>query len=720
MRVGFRRVEIRDRAMLINGKRVMIKGVCRHDHDDEGGKTVPRERMRQDVVTMKRFNINAVRTSHYPNDPYFLDLCDEYGLYVIDEANIEAHALHNLICRDPRYAPAFLDHMMNMVQRDKNHPCIYAWSLGNESGGGPNHDAIAGWTRGADPTRLLHYEGGLSKAQCKFDWGTDPTRPITWDDVHRLTDIVCPMHMAIDEMTEWCRTTKDWRPMIVCEFAHAMGNGSGALGEYYDAFENTPGLQGGFVWQWMDHGIKQRDAQGREYWAYGGDFGDQPNDANFLCDGLVWPDRTPHSGLYELKKLAQPVGMAAVEARAGRVRITNKQDFTTLAWLRGTWELSVNGKRVQAGETGLLRTPPGASEEVRVPFKPPVLTKGDECFLTMRFSVRGATPWCDAGHEVALGQFAVPLPARGRVAARKMSKAAMDFSENSRAVTVRGGRSEIVVSKKSGTLTSWRRDGCEMIVSGPRLNVWRAPTDNDGVKAWSGQEQKPLGRWLAAGLNDLKRSVRSFSARNEKGRRVVLEIVHHIAARGGNFEHREVVSILPTGEVAFQHFVVADKSLPDLPRIGMELTLMPALDRLEWFGNGPHESYADRKRGALVGRYEGSVAKQYVPYIMPQSHGNKTDVRWFSLRDGQRDGLMFSGGRRFDFSASHFTADDLFRALHTVELEPRPEVFVTMDHLQRGLGTSSCGPDALPKYRIPPGSFRFVFRMVPVNGENEP
>ena len=205
VRVGFRRVEIRDRAMLINGRRVMKKGVCRHDYDDEGGKTVPRARMLQDVLMMKRFSINAVRTSHYPNDPYFLDLCDEHGLYVIDEANIEAHALHNLICRDPRYAPVFLDHMMNMVQRDKNHPCIYAWSLGNESGGGPNHDAIAGWTRGADPTRLLHYEGGLSRAQCKFHWGTDPTQPITWDDTHRLTDIVRPMHMSIDEMTKWCQ-----------------------------------------------------------------------------------------------------------------------------------------------------------------------------------------------------------------------------------------------------------------------------------------------------------------------------------------------------------------------------------------------------------------------------------------------------------------------------------------------------------------------------------
>ena len=253
-----------------------------------------------------------------------------------------------------------------------------------------------------------------------------------------------------------------------------------------------------------------------------------------------------------------------------------------------------------------------------------------------------------------------------------------------------------------------------MLVSGPHLNVWRAPTDNDGVKAWSGQENKPLGRWLTAGLNDLRRTVQAFAVRKTKAGQAAIEIAHRVAAKGGGFEQRETLTFSPDGEIAFANVVDADPSLPDLPRVGLALTLPPALDQLRWFGNGPHESYADRKRGTLVGLYAGTVAEQYVPYIVPQSHGNKTDARWFTLTDRQGRGLRFSGDGLFEFSASHFHPDDLFRAAHTVELEPRPEVFVTVDHRQRGLGTSSCGPDTLPKYRIVPGKFRFTFRVRPV------
>ena len=331
---------------------------------------------------------------------------------------------------------------------------------------------------------------------------------------------------------------------------------------------------------------------------------------------------------------------------------------------------------------------------------------------------KAATGWCEAGHEIAVGQFAVPVTAHVITAKTKPRVATtISHSETSRAISICTERLEIFISKTSGALTSLRWDRREMLVCGPQLNVWRAPTDNDGVKRWSGQEQKPLGRWLAAGLNNLQRSVKSLSVRAEKKRRVAVEIVHLIAAKGGNFEHREVISFLPGGEIVFRHAVVADASLPDLPRFGVEFTSPPAMDRLKWYGNGPHESYADRKRGTHVGLYEGSVSDQYVPYIMPQSHGNKTDVRWFSLVDTGGNGLKFSGERRFEFSASHLTADDLFRALHTVELEPRPEVFVTMDHLQRGLGTSSCRPDTLPKYRIPPGKYQFTFRLQPIGGQ---
>ena len=716
VQVGFRRVEIRDRALLVNGRRVLIKGVNRHDHDDEGGKAVPREQMLQDVLTMKRFNVNAVRTSHYPNDPYFLDLCDRHGLYVLDEANIEAHAEHNLICRDPRFAPAFLDHMMNMVGRDRNHPCVYAWSLGNESGYGPNHDLIAAWTRRADPTRPLHYEGAISRVQSKFHWDTDPKRPVTWDDGRAVTDFVCPMHMSLDEMVTWRKESRDPRPMIVCEFSHAMGNGNGCLGEFYDAFQNTPGLQGGFIWQWIDHGLKQRAADGTEYWAYGGDFGDGPNDANFLCGGLVWPDRTPHSGLYELKRLAQPVGIEAADARARGLRITNKQDFTTLAWLLGTWTLEVNGVVQQSGKLPTLRTPPGASEVVRLPYHRPVAQPDDECFLTIRFAARAATPWCDAGHEVAAGQAAVPMTRRRAGARRRERGAVVEHSGDAVVVRVHAGELEAALSRAEGTFTSLRCAGRELLQVGPRLNVWRAPVDNDGIKAWSGQEHKPLGRWLKAGLNDLRRTLKTFSVQPAAGGKVAAEIVHWVAAAAGGIEHRETLTFAPDGSVLCQHVVTVDETLPDLPRLGVSLALSPNLTCLTWFGRGPHESYPDRKRGALVSRYESTVAQQYVPYIVPQDHGNHSDTRWFTLTDAAGVGLRFEAvnGELFEFSASHYHPDDLFRAAHTHEIQPRPEVLVTIDHRQRGLGSASCGPDTLPEYQIPPGTYRFAFRVRPL------
>ena len=343
--------------------------------------------------------------------------------------------------------------------------------------------------------------------------------------------------------------------------------------------------------------------------------------------------------------------------------------------------------------------------------------------MTIRFEAQKETPGCPAGHEVAFGQVAVPLPVRApgpTVRAATRAATALEVAEDNDGVTVRNDRLEAVVAKTDGTLTSLRWDGRELLASGPQLNVWRAPTDNDGIKAWTGQVDKPLGRWLAAGLNHLDRSVQTFVVRQAEAGRAVLEIAHRIVAKGGAFEQRETLSFSPDGEVTFANTVVADPSLPDLPRVGLALTLPPALKRLRWFGNGPHESYADRKRGTLVGLYEGSVAEQYVPYIVPQSHGNKTDVRWFSLVDKEGAGLLFSGNGLFEFSAGHYSADDLYRAAHTVDLEPRPEVFVTLDHRQRGLGTASCGPDTLPKYRIPPGTYRFTFRLRPTCGDVSP
>jgi beta-galactosidase len=342
VRIGFRRIEKRDRAILINGRRVMFKGVNRHDHDPVTGRTVSPETMLADVLLMKRHNINAVRTSHYPNDPRWLDLCDEYGLYVMDEANVECHAYQSssILARDPRWAAAMLDRSSRMVIRDKNHPCVLAWSLGNECGYGPSHDAMAGWIRSYDPTRLVAYEGSSKLGWCDMSegrrryFGIDlPGKQAGFAAL--TSDMIAPMYPDIESIAQWSEDPYgETRPLIMCEYSHAMGNSNGCLKEYWECIESHPGLQGGFIWEWLDHGIRQRDANGREYYAYGGDFGEKRHDANFCTDGLIWPDRTPHPAMREVKFCYQPVAVEpGPEART--LRVVNKYDFLDLGHLEG-------------------------------------------------------------------------------------------------------------------------------------------------------------------------------------------------------------------------------------------------------------------------------------------------------------------------------------------------------------------------------------------------
>jgi len=695
-RIGFRKIEIRDRQLLINGKRVMIKGVNRHDHDDTTGKAISRETMEADIRLMKQFNVNAVRTSHYPNDPYWLDLCDRYGLYVVDEANIESHAFLRELCRDPRYTDAFIERVRNMVERDKNHPSVIFWSLGNESGYGPSHAAAAGWVRRADPSRPLHFEGAISRH-----------RDEDWDRGHLVTDVVCPMYPPIQEMIEWSKGSRDWRPMILCEYSHAMGNSNGSLADYWAAFEKYPGLQGGYIWEWIDHGIRKIAPDGQAYWAYGGDFGDVPNDANFCIDGIVWPDRSPHPALYEFKYLAQPVRVEAVDLKRGRVRIVNKHDFINLDWLRGEWELTVEGKRVQSGKLPPLRIAPGKSLEVKLDLAEK--TPGER-FLNFRFYQRRDTLWAKAGHEVAWQQLALPS-IKLRAPAPKF-KNVVTAGEDRNLITLQVGYVRAVFDKTKGELIEFGR-GQNVILHGPRLNVWRAATDNDGIKLMlDKQRDKPLARWLALGLDKLTHSLDRIHLMRINGVPVV-EIVHRASGRGqlDDFQHIHRYTLLPSGELRVENTVHIGQDITDIPRVGVSMTLVPGLEQLEWFGRGPWENYCDRKASAMIGRYTSTVTRQYVPYIMPQEHGHKTDVRWLALSDASGHGLQVIGQPTIEFSASHFTTEDLYNARHTIDLRPRDEVLLYLDHRQRGLGTASCGPDTLEQYRLRESEYNFAYLL---------
>lgn len=704
-RVGFRRVEVRDRQLLINGAPVRIHGVNRHEHDDTRGKAVTREGMRRDAEVMKQFNVNAVRTSHYPNDPYWYDVCDEVGLYVFDEANIEAHAFYHELCCDTRYAPALFDRGVRMVERDKNHPSIIAWSLGNESGYGAPHDAIAAWMRHRDPSRVIHYEGAIT-----FDWSGG----------RAATDLVCPMYPEIAKLEAWAKAPAkgDPRPLIMCEYSHAMGNSNGCLGEYFDALDRHRGLQGGFIWEWVDHGLKQRTADGREFWAYGGDFGDEPSDKNFVCDGLVWPDRTPHPGLYEYKHLAQPVRVTAVDARRGKFRVENRRWFTSLADLRGEWELLADGVVVARGKLPRLTTAPRKTQDVALAWAERVSAGATEAHVTFRFRQARAAGGCPAGHEVAWQQIALPLPKRAakKVVLAKATRA-VEVSERADGWSIRASDTELSVNRAAGVIERWRVGGREIVTRGPLLNVWRAGTDNDGLKLFSEVKwgvSRVLTKWLEAGYDRVELRASEVSCRSASGGADV-RIAQRWFCPGarGEIVHVHTYRVSPNGEVAVENRFEVDPRLPELPRLGVSLVLPAGLEQLSWFGRGPWENYRDRNRAAVVARYASTVSEQYVPYIVPQEHGNKTDVRWLELGDGQGHGVRFTAAPRFEASASHFTAADLFAAKHTTDLTPRPEVHVNLDLVQRGLGTASCGPDTLPAYRVLPGRYRFAFTVSP-------
>jgi len=706
LKTGFRNVAIRDGELQVNGRSIMIKGVNRHEHDAVLGRVMTRERMVRDVETLKRFNFNAVRCSHYPDDPSWYDLCDEYGIYVLDEANIEAHANYSTLCRDPRWRNHFVERGTRMVLRDRNHPCIFGWSLGNESGYGPHHDEMAAAMRALDGNRVLHYEGERHGKRGERGWDCARGRGVA-------SDIICPMYSPLEDIEAWAADPdKDGRPFIFCEYAHAMGNSCGGLKEYWEAFERHDGLQGGFIWEWMDHGIRQTDEKGRPYWAYGGDFGEPIHDFSFCCDGMLSPDAKPHPCCYEFKKLAQPVGVSPVDLEQGIVAITNKQAFIGLEWLRGTWEILADGDVMEKGDMPDVDVAPGQTVEATLDLPRRECGEGEECHLVLRFKTRDKTPWCDAGHEVAWEQFELPC-APGKVETAGVPSGAVTLNEDGVELRVVSGDLEIVADRETATVCRVNFAGETVLEKGPILNLWRAATDNDGIRGWSGQEDKPMGQWLAEGLNDLQTETASLSTEQApEGVRLILERVHHGNGSEKRVSHRQVLTVRPGGEVRVDNTVDCDAGLPSLPRIGVSMRTPERFENVEWFGRGPWENHIDRNSGSPVGRYRGKVDDQFVDYVTPQENGNKSDVRWFSLDNG-RMGVRFTGEQRIEFSVRHFTDNDLFTSFHVNELQDRKraETHINLDHIQRGVGTGSCGPQTLQQYCVEPRQYNFTYSI---------
>ena len=694
-RTGFRNIRIHDRELLINGQPVLIKGVNRHEHDESTGKTVSRETMLADIRLLKQFNFNAVRTCHYPDDMEWYELCDEYGIYLIDEANIEAHDNYALLCRDPRWKSAFEERVMNMVKRDKNHPSIFSWSLGNETGNGENHSAVCDHIRAYDPSRIIHHEGEVKRFWAQGGVPNEYTGGCNKDN-----DLINPMYPSIQSIIDHAVKAEDPRPVILCEYSHAMGNSNGTLREYWEAFYRYKGLQGGFIWDWVDQGLKKTDDKGVSYWAYGGDFGEKIHDFDFCINGMIWPDRTPHPSMYEFKKLTQPVAMEALSTTEGRFTLTNRQYFSNLDAFDLHWKIEVGGVLVSEGKGDLPQTAPLHTAPLNLSYDLPSLKKGEEAFITFSFTLKEDASWASAGHEVAWEQFA--MKGLDCESVPSVMSCESTLSASGDRLILKGGAWEIEGDCGKGGLISLKKEGREVFSSFPEMNIWRAPTDNDEIRGWSGQEGKPAGLWRKAGLDSLK-LVESTLAGREGDK--ALEIRRTYTGEDATLPlvHTMTVSLTPAGDLSLDsHFSLAE-GLPDLPRIGLKLATVPGFEQVEWFGKGPWENYIDRN-SAPVGLYSGGVDEQFVSYILPQENGNKTEVRRMSLSDG-RESLTFRGF--FEFSVSHYSAEELERCFHTNEPVRAGETFITLDLKQKGVGTASCGPDTLDKYRVYPGEYDF-------------
>ena len=698
-RVGFRELKVAEGRLLVNGTPVTLKGVNRHDTHPDLGHFTPREHMRRDIVLMKQHNLNCVRTSHYPNDPYWLDLCDEYGLYVIDEADLEAHGFGDAgdwsrLSNDPLWQQAYVDRAERMVQRDKNHPAIIFWSLGNESGYGPNHLAMVDAIKALDPTRFVHYETSY-----------------ILDDVG--VDVISRMYTDVPGIIAEGRKD-DLRPFFLCEYAHAMGNGPGSLKDYWDAINMYPRLLGGCVWEWADHGIRQKTNSGEEWFAYGGDFGDVPNDGSFCIDGLTSPDRVPHPGLLELKKVIAPVWAEPKDLASGIVTVHNRYDFSALAHLEMSWSVQCGGEVTQQGTLAMPDIPAGGSAEVTVPYR---LTLSGDVWLNLAWTLAADCKWARRGHEVAWAQLALPVPAASAPLLRPEAMPALAAVETEQALEISGIDFQVVFEKQRGLLSQWVYQNAPLLTSGPNLCVWRAPTDNDVALAVE---------WRQAGLDRLVPRFEALrwerlspqSVRVET--RQVLAPVSQFPAFAAAFQY----TVYGSGEIVLETHVLPLRTLPPLPRLGLQLSLPAGFDRFAWYGLGPHESYPDRRESVKVGLYSGSVQDQFETYIRPQENGNKSDVRWASLTDARGLGLFAAphpltneGQSLLNVSVHHFTPEDLTAAKHTFDLAPRAETILHLDFVQGGLGSQSCGPGPMPPYLLQPAETRFAVRFTPFSQE---
>lgn len=692
--VGLRKIEVKNKVVYINGKKVKAKGVNRHDSHPIFGHATPYEHILNDVLLLKRHNVNMVRTSHYPNDPRFTELCDKYGLYVVDETDLETHGMwamggNNWLTENPEWRDAYVDRVRLLVERDKNHPCVIMWSLGNESGYGDNHRAMSMWVKGRDQSRLVHYEG------CNVGWKKE-------QEVEYL-DIESRMYPDADYAIRYCNDENYTLPYFLCEYCHAMGNGPGDLKDYWDAIWSHDSFFGGCVWEMIDHSVAI-DVNGKTGYTYGGDFGDKPNDGNFCVDGLVYPDRRPHTGMLELKQVLAPFVITSDDPLSGKFTIKSRRFFKDLSDLKLTWKLRKNGKTIAHGEQ-ILSTAPMGEETIEL-----ALPEQIDGFTTLIFTAvqNEATDWADVGYEVGFYQF--ELSATAEKGVQPVASATVKKSQQGNTLTIAAGETVYSFDTFHGLLVSIVDSGKEMLDEPVKPTVWRAPMDNDKNIRW---------RWQDYGFNraQIKCYSAYVSAESDEAVTFTTEI-----AMGGYMRQQFLratidYTVSADGSLTIAHKVKVnayEDRFPFLPRYGMTFVMPQGNEKLAYYGYGPHESYIDKHLSTYRDLFNSTVTDNFEPYVYPQENSSHYDTDWtqISAQDGR--GLFFTSDKRFSFNAQHYSAETLDAVKHDYELVPEKRTYVTVDYKVSGCGSNSCGPGLAEKYQLKEREFDFTFTVKPI------
>ncbi len=692
-RMGFRKVEIIKGVFYVNGVAVLIKGVNRHEHNQLTGHVVNEVDMLQEIKLMKQFNINAVRNSHYPTHPRFYDLCNEYGLYVTDEANIESHGMYYgkySLARNPEWKEAHLDRNIRMVERSKNHPCIIVWSMGNEAGDGDNFSAIFDWIKHRDPSRPIHYERA---------------------ELGENTEIHCPQYPGVKYLKKYA-SEHQVKPMIMSEYSHAMGNSNGNLADLWDVIYK-PGnkqLQGGYIWDWIDQGLLEYNEKGQQYWTYGGDYGtDMPTDYNFVCNGILFPDMTPHPAIWEVKYAYQYVRFSNAGLPQGQYLISNYHDFITLDKYNIRWSISENGLEIAHGFVD-VNLQPHDSKVIDVDMPSFITKAGAEYFIDFSVRLKAPTSILEENHEVAHEQFKLDFDLPDKNGPSIHSP--LSLIEDVKSILVNGINFRIAIDKSTGQISTWEVNGHSLLQKGPSPSYWRAPNDNDKGSNMIGR----LGIWRELMRSMVLSNISAHVLSEDKVQIITeykpdtIKLIHTIVYEINGSGHIDIVSRLDNRE----------SEMPDMPRFGLRMQMPVNFDNLKFFGRGPHENYIDRKRGAFIGLYSSKVAEQYVPYVRPQENAYKCDVRWFELRNSDGVGLIISGEPSLGFSALHNSIEDFDQETHAdfkhlTDINKRNGVFISFDIKQMGVaGDNSWGARPYEKYSIPAKNYEFKVSLEPV------